>query len=204
MSVDKLVDSTQLDSGLTSVANAIRTRGGTSADLAFPSGFVSAVGAIGNQYTNADEGKVVSNGELVAQTSDTATQNGTVDTTLINSLTVNVSGGGNTLNSHFLVIKKETITVGENSVTNGVNCVSYLMGMLSDPGDYFVFMSQHEKASYVNKEWAMCLSPRGSGGTGYRFAANGSVSTMSWGAAYDVKLVPGSLIDVYTYSNLNL
>lgn len=46
MTVDKLVDSTQLDAGLTSVANAIRAKGGTSADLAFPSGFVSAVNAI--------------------------------------------------------------------------------------------------------------------------------------------------------------
>ena len=44
MAVDKLVDSTQLDSDLTSVANAIRTKGGTSAQLAFPSGFVSAIG----------------------------------------------------------------------------------------------------------------------------------------------------------------
>lgn len=47
-----------------------------------------------NSYAAADEGKVVSNGALVAQTSDTVTQNGTVDTTLINSLLVNVSGGG--------------------------------------------------------------------------------------------------------------
>ena len=46
MSVDKLVDSTQLDSDLTSVANAIRTKGGTSAQLAFPAGFVSAINAI--------------------------------------------------------------------------------------------------------------------------------------------------------------
>lgn len=46
MAVDKLVDSTQLDADLTSVANAIRTKGGTSASLAFPSGFVSAVEAI--------------------------------------------------------------------------------------------------------------------------------------------------------------
>lgn len=43
MSVDKLVDSTQLDSDLTSVANAIRTKGGTSAQLAFPAGFVQAI-----------------------------------------------------------------------------------------------------------------------------------------------------------------
>lgn|GEM_PF-3308121 len=46
MAVDKLVDSTQLDTDLTAVANAIRTKGGTSVPLAFPSGFVSAVEAI--------------------------------------------------------------------------------------------------------------------------------------------------------------
>lgn len=46
MSVDKLVDSTQLDADLTSVANAIRSKGGTSSQLAFPSGFVSAIGDI--------------------------------------------------------------------------------------------------------------------------------------------------------------
>ena len=47
-----------------------------------------------NSYTVSDEGKVVNNGALVSQTSDTVTENGPVDTTLINSLTVNVSGGG--------------------------------------------------------------------------------------------------------------
>lgn len=46
MAVDKLVDSTQLESDLTDIANAIRTKGGTSASLAFPADFVSAVEAI--------------------------------------------------------------------------------------------------------------------------------------------------------------
>ena len=46
MAVDKLVDSSQLNSDLTSVANAIRTKGGTSASLSFPAGFVSAIGNI--------------------------------------------------------------------------------------------------------------------------------------------------------------
>ena len=46
MALDKLVDSTQLDADLTSVTNAIRTKGGTSASLAFPAGFVSAIAAI--------------------------------------------------------------------------------------------------------------------------------------------------------------
>ena len=46
MAVDKLVDSTQLDADLTSVANAIRAKSGGSGQLAFPSGFVSEIGNI--------------------------------------------------------------------------------------------------------------------------------------------------------------
>lgn len=46
MAIDSLVDSAVLDAGLTSVADAIRAKGGTSAQLAFPAGFVSAIGAI--------------------------------------------------------------------------------------------------------------------------------------------------------------
>lgn len=46
MAVDKLVDSAQLDSDLTSVANAIRAKSGGSSQLAFPAGFVSEVQAI--------------------------------------------------------------------------------------------------------------------------------------------------------------
>jgi hypothetical protein len=46
MSVDKLVDSTQLDTDLTSVADAIRAKTGGTADLAFPADFVSEIGSI--------------------------------------------------------------------------------------------------------------------------------------------------------------
>ena len=46
MALDKLVDSTQLDSDLTSVANAIRAKSSGSSQLAFPAGFVSAIAAI--------------------------------------------------------------------------------------------------------------------------------------------------------------
>ena len=46
MAVDKLVDSTQLDSDLTSVADAIRAKSGGSGQLAFPAGFVSEIGSI--------------------------------------------------------------------------------------------------------------------------------------------------------------
>lgn len=43
MAVDKLVDSGALDSGLTSIANKIRSRSGGSNQLAFPAGFVSEI-----------------------------------------------------------------------------------------------------------------------------------------------------------------
>lgn len=46
MGYDKLVDSSRLDASLATIADAIRTKGGTSASLAFPAGFVSAVEAI--------------------------------------------------------------------------------------------------------------------------------------------------------------
>lgn len=43
-----------------------------------------------NSYTAADEGKVVDNGALVAQTSASYTSNGTYDTTLVNEVEVDV------------------------------------------------------------------------------------------------------------------
>lgn len=46
MAVDKLVDSTQLNTDLASVANAIRAKSGGSGQLTFPSGFVSEIGNI--------------------------------------------------------------------------------------------------------------------------------------------------------------
>ena len=46
MAYDKVIDSSRLDSDLTSVADAIRSKGGTSEALAFPAGFVSAIEAI--------------------------------------------------------------------------------------------------------------------------------------------------------------
>lgn len=63
MAVDKLVDSTQLDTNLTAVADAIREKGGTSGSLAFPTGFVDAIDAIetggGDANPIADENDVI-------------------------------------------------------------------------------------------------------------------------------------------------
>ena len=78
MAMDKAVDSTQLNADLTAVANAIRTKGGTSAQLAFPDGFVSAVQAI----EDAPDLKIVvttSAGATVTATKGSKTASGTAD-----------------------------------------------------------------------------------------------------------------------------
>jgi hypothetical protein len=56
-----------------------------------------------NSYAAGDEGKVVQNGALVAQTSETVTQNGTYDTTTKDEVVVNVSGGGGGGGAFYLV-----------------------------------------------------------------------------------------------------
>lgn len=74
MAVDKLVDSTQLDADLTSIANAIRTKGGTSSQLSFPSGFVSAVNAIptGVTPTGTKSISITQNGTTTENVADYA------------------------------------------------------------------------------------------------------------------------------------
>lgn len=57
-------------------------------------GYSQVTANVPNTYSAGDEGKVVSSGALVSQTSQSITQNGTYDTTLKNEVVVNVSGGG--------------------------------------------------------------------------------------------------------------
>lgn len=61
MSVDKLVDSTQLNTDLTSVANAIRAKSGGSSQLAFPNGFVSEIGNIPSGGTVTADDVIIGN-----------------------------------------------------------------------------------------------------------------------------------------------
>ena len=66
-------------------------------------GYSSVNVDVSNSYTQADNGKVVNNQELVAQTAypTEITENDTYDTTNYNSITVNVSGGGGNIVAYF-------------------------------------------------------------------------------------------------------
>ena len=55
MSNDKAIDSTEFDSKLTTVADAIRTAGGTTEPMSFPSGMVSAISELKGGIDLTDE-----------------------------------------------------------------------------------------------------------------------------------------------------
>lgn len=80
------VPASAVDSGTKNI-----TENGNNQDV---TGYAAVNVNVPNTYAAGDEGKVVSSGELVSQGSQNIDQNGTYDTTLKNSVTVNVSGGG--------------------------------------------------------------------------------------------------------------
>lgn len=93
-----------------------------------------------NSYAAGDEGKVVSNGALVAQGSDTVTQNGTVDTTLISSLEVNVSGSSG---YGYTKLAEQDFTVNTSSTT------ATSEGTINAPGAYDALSNKRNKLLYV-------------------------------------------------------
>ena len=114
-------------------------------------GYSEVIVNVPNTYTSSDEGKVVSGGTLVAQTSDTVTQNGTVDTTLINSLTVNVSGGSApTGTKQISITQNGTVTEDVTDYANAEITVNVSGGSIENLGS--------PEGSYTLAELFYCLS----------------------------------------------
>lgn len=91
MAIDKAIDSGVLDANLTTVAQAIREKGGTTQLLAFPAGFQSAIESI--------ETGITPEGSL------TITENGTYDVTGKAQAIVNV------LNNHLRFVYNNPVSV---------------------------------------------------------------------------------------------
>lgn len=89
--------------------------------------------SVPNTYAAGDEGKVVSDGELVAQTSAQYTLNDTYDTTLIDSVTVAVFGQSNVITGEFTTGDKGTIT--EVSVPYNGNGFPIMVAVWWDSGN---------------------------------------------------------------------
>lgn len=125
------VDKVELDAGgggsATLITKSIAANGTYNASSDSADGYSSVTVNVANSYASGDEGKVVSNGALVAQGSDTVTQNGTVDTTLISSLLVNVAAGGSS-------VKTGTVTPSAASTTISFDAgLSTITGILIMP-----------------------------------------------------------------------
>lgn len=82
-----------------------------------------------NTYAASDEGKVVSNGALVSQTSQTVTENGTYDTTTKNEVVVNVAGASIDAN-----IQHYEYVHAENWYTESTAAVSAIVSTYCNKG----------------------------------------------------------------------
>lgn len=102
--------------------------------------------SVPNSYAAGDEGKVVSNGALVAQGSDSVTQNGTVDTTLINSLLVNVSGSSG---YGYTKLAEQDFTVNTSS-TSETSVGTISCGSEAYTSDKMLYVRVRDKAGRRN------------------------------------------------------
>lgn len=141
------------DTDLTAVADAIRSKGGTSAQLAFPADFVQAIEAI------------------------------------------KTGGGGDSGELIFNHIKYtwETVTAGENTITNCSQVESYLKGLSSIPSSLYgwVFSITKDVTPYYN---LVGFSGVVTGNAGYRYR-NGTwtnINGLNGASTYDAKINAGT------------
>ena len=103
----------------TLISKTITANGEYDAEDDEADGYSDVTVNVPNSYVAADEGKVVSSGELVAQGSQTITQNGTYDTTLIDELIATIEGGGGGDLSQYDIIKNVVWEQGSSTLVQG-------------------------------------------------------------------------------------
>lgn len=128
----------------TGTKNISITANGTTTEDVTSYASASITANVPNSYTASEEGKVVSNGSLVSQSSATYTANGAYDTTLVDDVTVDVQGGGggitgltyygdidvdrsnvSTLTPHFPVIAGRSMVVFYYDITSNANALLF-------------------------------------------------------------------------------
>lgn len=121
MAVDKLVDSSQLNSDLTSVANAIRAKSGGSGQLAFPSGFISEIGNIPSGGTGAIS---------IVDTTDSA--GGTVRTITALDISDTTAVAADVAQGKYFYTADGTKTQGTGSGGGGITASTGVLTLASD------------------------------------------------------------------------
>lgn len=133
-------------------------------------GYSKVTANVPNTYAAGDEGKVVSSGALVAQSSDTVTSNGTVDTTLINSLTVDVQVSV-PFYSGTLTLASRPAATGTFATLDAPNCTHFAMyaGNTPDLATDKAFWG----FAFVEKDQATFVLASNNAGTGIAASAGG-------------------------------
>ena len=174
MAYDKVVDSAALDSKLTQVADAIRTKGNTSADLQFPSGFISAIQAI---QTGTELQIVVSvtSGATVTATKGSLSVSGT---SVNGTCTLTVPEAGTW-----------SVTATLNGQTSNTPSVSVK--------DSYALTLNFLKANFADNDWASIIAACHSGSVPSSWVVGNSKTMTINGTSYQVDII-GKNHDTYT------
>lgn len=124
MALDKAVDSSVLDAGLKSIADAIREKSGTSDTLAFPDAMAAAIAAIEAGTSTPDSFKEIACGSY------TPTSDKTSATTIAHGMSTTPDGC-------FYVVKGNVATAGTNGSALGQFYVKKTAGSQSAIGTYY-------------------------------------------------------------------
>lgn len=187
MAVYKVVDTEQLEADLTSVANSIRTKGGTTEELSFPNGFTSAILNI------SGEGSTVVAKEEQTKTLDVV-ENGTHTITpddgkVLSSATVNV----NVPIPDGYIQPSGELAISENGTYDVTNYASAVVEVVGDGGSGEAFPSNavFKVTEYDNDGYPLKISMGIEGDTAtttYSFAYNWNYMSPYWKRITDVTL----------------
>lgn len=156
----------------TAIGAAITAKGGTVAAGDGLEEFAADIGTITNQYTQADEGKVVSSGALVSQTSypSAIIANNTYDTTNYNSVTVNVPSGEEvyplTTNDSFVTLNNMYYTLK--------NKIFFVFGTIMASSYAYITLSFSKPLSQLGIDFTQMQS------TSIKMIAGSNWNSLSW------------------------
>ena len=223
------------ESHLLHIANAIRTKNGTQnsytpAEMAEaisdiesgypePSGtvnitqngttnvkdYASANVNVPNTYSAGDEGKVVDNGELVAQTSTTFTENGTYDTTMNDEVVVNVSGGssgGKSIVEPVIITASSTYS-GLYSANNAFDKSSSNFWGSNGGSSDWLKIQFFEAVKITKIKFANTLNTNSLHWSSTRVVFQGSNDGNTWTDLYDATNLTDSNDNLYEYALQN-
>lgn len=193
--VNVSVPASAVDSGTKSI-----TANGNGQDVV---GYAAVNVNVPNTYSAGDDGKVVSNGALVAQGSDTVTANDTYDTTLINSLTVNVSGGGTTPTG-FLNETVITATEGVSGSNNSLSLMQTLEPELMENGNRHFYLFFFLNNSLTNKAALFSWCVHQTNTSWFYGSCRHANGTLTWlqGNSHDFWYSAGTEIHILEFDSL--